>query len=83
MKNFKFSAILFILYLGFISIGIPDQILGVSWTSMRFDFSKQIEAAGIIVSTITVFTILSSFLSPFFIKKFKIFIKLKIFKKRV
>jgi fucose permease len=71
MKNFKFSAILFILYLGFISIGIPDQILGVSWTSMRFDFSKQIEAAGIIVSTITVFTILSSFLSPFFIKKFK------------
>ncbi len=71
MKNFKFNAILFILYLGFISIGIPDQILGVAWPSMRQDFTKPIEAAGIIVSTITIFTILSSFLSPFFIKKFK------------
>ena len=71
MKNFKFNVILFILYLGFISIGIPDQILGVAWPSMRQDFTKPIEAAGIIVSTITIFTILSSFLSPFFIKKFK------------
>ena len=71
MKNFKFSIILFVLYLGFISIGIPDQILGVAWPSMRQDFIKPIEAAGIIVSTITIFTILSSFLSPFFIRRFR------------
>ena len=71
MKNFKFNAILLILYLGFISIGIPDQILGVGWPLMRQEFLKSIESAGIIVSTVTIFTIISSFLSPFFIKRFQ------------
>lgn len=69
-SNFKYLLLLAILYLGFISLGLPDQILGIAWVEMRQTFSKPLESAGILVAIITVFTIISSFLSGFFIKRF-------------
>lgn len=64
--------ILLVLYLGFISLGLPDQVLGVAWFDMRHFFNKPLDYAGVLVFVITFFTILSSFFSGFFIKRFSI-----------
>lgn len=70
MKNKLLSLTLLVLYLGFISIGLPDQILGISWVSMRETFGKGLSQAGVIMMFVTICTIISSFLSPYFIRKF-------------
>lgn len=70
MKNKLFTLTLLVLYLGFISIGLPDQILGISWVSMRETFNKGLSQAGMIMMFVTICTIISSFLSPIFIRKF-------------
>ncbi|MBR1977002.1 MFS transporter [bacterium] len=70
MKNKLLNLTLLVLYLGFISIGLPDQILGISWVSMRETFDKGLSQAGTIMMFVTTCTIISSFLSPFFIRKF-------------
>lgn len=73
MKADKRKLILLgILYLGFISLGLPDQSLGVAWPSMRQYFNKPLDWAGIIVFTTGILTAVSSFTSGFFIKRFSI-----------
>ena len=64
--------LLFISYLSFISLGLPDQILGVVWVDMRSFFSKPLDYGGVLLFITTIFTITSSFLSSWFIKKFNI-----------
>lgn len=51
---------LLIIYLTFISLGLPDSLLGVSWPEMARNFSVPYSAAGIISMTISICTILSS-----------------------
>lgn len=41
--------LLSIIYLSFISLGLPDGSLGISWPLMRLDFNQPIEAAGLII----------------------------------
>jgi len=41
--------LLSIIYLSFISLGLPDGALGISWPLMRLDFNQPIEAAGLII----------------------------------
>ena len=64
--------LLIISYLSFISLGLPDQILGVAWVDMRSFFSKPLDYGGVLLFITTIFTITSSFLSSWFIKKFSI-----------
>lgn len=64
--------ILAVLYLGFISLGLPDQILGVAWPSMRLEFAKPLDYAGILVSIYTVFSAISGYLGGYFISKFSL-----------
>lgn len=64
--------LLLVLYLGFISLGLPDQVLGVAWLDMRHFFNKPLDYAGVLVFTTTLFTILSSFCSGFFVKRFSV-----------
>ena len=64
--------LLIISYLSFISLGLPDQILGVAWVDMRSFFSKPLDYGGVLLFITTIFTITSSFLSSWFIKKFNI-----------
>ena len=54
---------LVIIYLAFISLGLPDSILGVSWSLMQSDFGAPFETAGILFMTIAGSTIISSFIS--------------------
>lgn len=49
-----------IIYLAFISLGLPDSLLGAAWPTMRLDFHVPISYAGIISMIIAAGTIVSS-----------------------
>lgn len=61
---------LLIIYLAFISLGLPDSMLGSAWTVMRMDYNVPLGWAGIISMTISGGTILSSLMSERVIKRF-------------
>lgn len=52
--------LLVIIYLAFISLGLPDSLLGASWPSMYQEFGVPVSYAGIISMIIAFGTILSS-----------------------
>ena len=52
--------LLFIIYLSFISLGLPDSLLGAAWPSMYGPFGVPVSYAGFISIIISVGTILSS-----------------------
>lgn len=51
---------LVIIYLAFISLGLPDSLLGVTWPLMRSEFSAPMEMAGWLFMTMAGATIVSS-----------------------
>lgn len=61
---------LILIYLAFISLGLPDSLLGTTWPLMRLDLGVPVEYAGIISFIISGGTIISSLLSHRLIKKF-------------
>lgn len=65
------TLLLVIIYLAFISLGLPDSIVGVTWPVMRGEFNLSLEYAGLIALVLTVGTISSSLLSGFIIEKLK------------
>lgn len=71
MKKDKFI-ILMILYLGFVSLGLPDCALGVSWPSIMESFSQPLERLGILVSLTAFLTAASSLASGYIIKRFSL-----------
>lgn len=52
--------LLFIIYIAFISLGLPDALLGSAWPSMYSQFSVPISYAGILSMIIALGTIVSS-----------------------
>ncbi|WP_191603412.1 MFS transporter [Marinomonas algicola] len=52
--------LLFIIYIAFISLGLPDAILGSSWPVMKNDLNASLEFAGIISFIISAGTVISS-----------------------
>lgn len=50
-------------FLAFISLGLPDGLLGVSWPSMRRDFGVPLDALGLLAVFSTAGYLTSSFLS--------------------
>lgn len=71
MSREKFI-ILILLYIAFIALGLPDQILGVAWPTMRVDFGKNLDAAGIITFSCTIFSSLAGFLNGYIARKFPV-----------
>ena len=55
--------LLVIAYLGFVSLGLPDGLLGVGWPSIRATFDLPLGALGGLLVTFTVGYLLSSFSS--------------------
>lgn len=55
-----FQVLLGIIYLAFISLGLPDSLLGSAWPSMFHDFGVPVSYAGILSMIIAVGTIISS-----------------------
>ena len=64
-----FQLLLIIIYLAFISLGLPDSLLGSAWPSMYQDFSVPVSYAGGISMVIAAGTIVSSLQSDRLTKK--------------
>ncbi len=64
------SMLLAIIYLAFISLGLPDSLLGSAWPIMRVQLGVPLSFAGIITMIISTGTIISSLMSSRLIKKF-------------
>ena len=58
-----------VIYFAFISLGLPDSVLGVAWPSMRVSLGQSLEAAGLITLVLTVCSAFSSFVSGAVIKR--------------
>ncbi|MBW4080348.1 sugar MFS transporter [Paenibacillus sp. S150] len=54
---------LIIIYLAFISLGLPDSMLGAAWPMMRPDYGAPVDAAGLLSMIVVAGTIVSSLAS--------------------
>lgn len=64
------SFLLAIIYISFISLGLPDALLGGAWPTMQKEFDVPVSYAGIISMIICFGTIVSSLLSDRMTKRF-------------
>lgn len=55
--------LLIIIYISFISLGLPDSLLGSAWSAIHSDLSVPISGAGIISMIISAGTVVSSLFS--------------------
>lgn len=65
-----FALLIAIIYLSFISLGLPDSLLGSAWPVMRIEFGAPLSYAGIVSMIISLGTIVSSLLSDRLTSKF-------------
>ena len=63
--------LLVIIYLAFISLGLPDSLLGTAWPTIYTKFGVQLSFAGVLSFTVSLGTIISSFFSAKIINRFK------------
>ncbi|WP_336774616.1 MFS transporter [Paenibacillus sp. MMO-58] len=61
---------LIIIYLAFISLGLPDSLLGTAWPVMRPELNAPLGAAGVLYMTIAAGTIVSSLASGTILNRF-------------
>ena len=64
-----FTLILALTYICFISLGLPDSLLGSAWPVMQVQMSVPVSYAGIVSMIICLNTIISSLMSNFLIHK--------------
>ena len=64
------SLLLAVIYLVFISLGLPDSLLGSGWPKMQMVFGVPSSYAGYVSMTISFMTIISALLSPRMIRRF-------------
>ena len=64
------SLLLAVIYLIFISLGLPDSLLGSGWPKMQMVFGVPSSFAGYVSMTISFMTIISALLSPRMIRQF-------------
>lgn len=62
--------LLFVIYLAFISLGLPDSLLGAAWPVMKSDYGAPLETAGLLSMMIAAGTIISSLASGKVLKRF-------------
>lgn len=62
--------LLIIIYLAFISLGLPDSLLGAAWPVMQGDLGAPLETAGLLFMTIACGTIISSLISGRILKRY-------------
>ena len=64
-----YSILLVIIYISFISLGLPDSLLGSAWPSMYGELGVPVSYAGVVSTIIAAGTIVSSFFSDKIIRK--------------
>lgn len=65
-----YSLLIAVIYLIFISLGLPDSLLGSGWPAMHAAFSVPSSYVGYVSMAISFMTIISALLSPIMIKRF-------------
>ena len=63
------SLLIAVIYLAFISLGLPDSLLGSGWPTMQAAFHVPSSYAGYVSMAIAFMTILASLASPYLIRK--------------
>ncbi|MDR3090778.1 MAG: MFS transporter [Clostridiales bacterium] len=63
--------LLILIYLAFISLGLPDALLGSAWPVMHADIGASLSAAGVISFIVSAGTIVSSLTSDKLVRRFK------------
>ena len=63
------SLLLAVIYLAFISLGLPDSLLGSGWPTMQTDLGVPSSYAGYVSMSISFMTIISALIAPTIIKK--------------
>ena len=58
-----YSLLLALIYLAFISLGLPDTVLGVAWDSMRRELGTPVYYAGFLTTLLTICSAVSAFFS--------------------
>ena len=61
--------ILAVIYLAFISLGLPDSLLGSGWPAMQTDLGVPSSYAGYVSMTISFMTIISALIAPSIMKR--------------
>lgn len=61
---------LLVIYAAFISLGLPDGLLGVAWPVMQVEYDVPVSLAGLVSMTISANTIISSVLSGRILRRF-------------
>lgn len=64
------TTLLILIYISFISLGLPDSLLGSAWPIMQADLSLPFSIAGYISMTVCAGTVISSFLSNKMVARF-------------
>lgn len=64
-----YSLLLALIYIAFISLGLPDSLLGSGWPVMHTDMGVSVDSMGIITMVIAGCTIISSLFSNFLTRK--------------
>lgn len=64
------TLLLMIIYIAFISLGIPDSLFGTAWPAINQEFGLPVSAAGYVTFTISGCTIISSLVSAKVINKY-------------
>lgn len=62
--------LILIIYIAFISLGLPDAVLGAAWPIMQGELNAPLEAAGLLFGMISVGTVISSLFSGTLLKKY-------------
>lgn len=62
--------LILIIYIAFISLGLPDAVLGAAWPIMQGELNAPLEAAGLLFGMVSVGTVLSSLVSGTLLKKY-------------
>ena len=55
-----YALLLAIIYLAFISLGLPDSLIGAGWPAMHLDLNVPVAYAGFVTMIIAIGTIISS-----------------------
>ncbi|OUM97207.1 MAG: MFS transporter [Thermobacillus sp. ZCTH02-B1] len=64
------TLLLIVIYLVFISLGLPDSLLGAAWPVMRDDLGAPLGMAGVLSVTVTIGTIVSALSTSRVVRRF-------------
>ena len=61
--------LLAVIYMAFISLGLPDGVFGVAWPSIRTDLGEPLQSAGIVSIIVMLCSAFSSFMNGRIVRK--------------